>query len=283
MSGPFNIVRQYKTKRMIENSDTGRQERLYVTTARRIAALIVTDGLQPGDRLPAEKQLARQLDVSRATIREAIVAMEVMGLIEVRINVGAVVLELDSTSSTALSYPMENQEASLKDALETSALKEVASLRILMESEGARLSIAQGGVEWESTLFAAHHRLAHIERSMHRDGDVHFDLWRQCDWDFHAALLSACGSMLHQKVHKALFDQFRKVVTLEFQTQGFRGNHIIEEHKAILDAALARDSKACADALENHISVYFRNGRAGDVLTPPSTELHHTSPLGTES
>ncbi len=264
---------------MLENPDTERQERLYVATTRRIAELIVDNSLQPGDRLPAENQLARQLNVSRATIREAIVAMEVMGLIEVRINVGAVVLEQDKTVRAARSLPLEERETLLKDAIETTDLQEVARLRILLESNGAHHSIVHGGVEWESTLFAAHHRLAHIERSMHRDGDIHFDLWRQCDWEFHAALLSACGSALHQRLHKVLFDQFRKVVTLEFQTQGFRGNHIIEEHKAILDAALARNSKACADALANHISVYFRNSRTDDALTSSSYGFRHSNAL----
>ena len=260
---------------MLQYSEDDSQQRLYVVTARRIAELIVERGLQPGDRLPAEKQLALLLDVSRATIREAIVAMEVMGLIEVRINVGAVVLELDKTVRAARSLPLEDREASIKEVIETTDLKEVARLRILVESNGAHHSIARGGVEWESTLFAAHHRLAHIERSMHRDGDIHFELWRKCDWEFHTALLSACGSALHQSLHKTLFDQFRKVVTLEFQSRGFRGNHIIEEHKAILDAALARDSEACASALENHIGVYFRNKQAGDVIAPASSDARH--------
>ena len=69
--------------------------------------------------------------------------------------------------------------------------------------------------------------------------------------------MSGCGSALHRKLHKAAFDQFRKVVALEYRAVGFRGLRIIEEHKAILDAALARDGEACATALERHITAFF--------------------------
>lgn len=238
-------------------TEAPRNERLYATSARRIAELIQRDGLARGDRLPSEQELSRLLRVSRATVREAIVALEVSGVVEVRLNVGAVVRAPYRAPDAALSVDLRNRL--LSDAFGASDLREVTRLRIMVESDGAALSIAQGGVGWESALVAAHHRLAHIESRMHRDGRADFDLWRQCDWEFHAALLSACGSELHQMLHKAAFEQFRKVVSMEFQTVGFRGHHIIEEHKAILDAALARDAAACARALETHISVYFRN------------------------
>lgn len=251
---------------------TALQERLYARTARRIAELILREELKSGDRLPAEKDLAKRLDVSRATVREAFVALEVSGVIEVRINVGAVVLAPDRAPGVAAPNSTGYRDRLLGDAMAASDLKEVTRLRILLESDGAKYSIARGGVAWESALVAAHHRLTHIEGRMQRDGAAHFDLWRQCDWEFHAALLSACGSELHQAAHRAVFDQFRKVVTLEFQTRGFRGNHIIREHKAILDAALARDADACAKALETHISVYFRTAGQDDLLTAPSVK-----------
>ena len=63
-------------------------ERLYVRVARRIADLVARGEVQPGDKLPSERDLAEMLKVSRPTIREAMIALEVSGLIEVRTGSG---------------------------------------------------------------------------------------------------------------------------------------------------------------------------------------------------
>ena len=60
------------------------QERLYVRVARRIAALVDNGEVKPGEKLPSERDLAEMLQVSRPTIREAMIALEVSGLIDVR-------------------------------------------------------------------------------------------------------------------------------------------------------------------------------------------------------
>lgn len=225
-------------------------KRLYAVVAKQIAAFVAERDLKPGDRLPSEQKLARQFNISRATVREAIVALEVFGLIDIRINCGAVIL--DPHASTKL----EQGDLS-SSSVSGERLEEVARLRILLETDGARQSIANAGVDWESALVAAHHRLAHVEFRMKSGSVTNYELWRQYDWQFHEALVAGCGSQLHMELHKAAFDQFRKIAALEYRAVGFRGLRIIEEHKAILDAALARDSEACAEALERHITAYF--------------------------
>ena len=245
LSDNMNQSKQYQS--LAQSTEV---KRLYAVVARQIAAFVAEQDMKPGDRLPSEHKLARQFQISRATVREAIVALEVFGLVDVRVNCGAVIL--DPHASTAL-----DQNGMLSAGVSGEGLEEVARFRILLETDGARQSIANGGVDWESALVAAHHRLAHIEFRMKSGSVTNYELWRQCDWEFHEALVSGCGSTLHKKLHKAAFDQFRKVVALEYRAVGFRGLHIIEEHKAILDAALARDSEACAVALERHITAFF--------------------------
>ena len=233
------------------------EKRLYAVVAKQIAAFVAERDMRPGDRLPSEQKLARQFNISRATVREAIVALEVFGLVDVRMNCGAVIL--DPHASTKL-----EQGGLLSCGVSGERLEEVARFRILLETDGARQSIANAGMDWESGLVAAHHRLAHIEFRMKSGSATNYELWRQCDWQFHQALVAGCGSQLHMELHKTAFDQFRKIVALEYRAVGFRGLRIIEEHKAILDAALARDSEACATALERHITAYF-NARNGAV------------------
>ena len=245
LSDNMNQSKQYQS--LAEGTEV---KRLYAVVARKIAAFVAEQDMKPGDRLPSEHKLALQFNISRATVREAVVALEVLGLVDVRMNCGAVIL--DPHASTTLDHG-----GGLSDRVSGEGLEEVARFRILLETDGARQSIANGGVDWESALVAAHHRLAHIEFRMKSGSVTNYELWRQCDWEFHGALVSGCGSTLHMRLHKAAFDQFRKVVALEYRAVGFRGLRIIEEHKAILDAALARDSEACAAALERHITAFF--------------------------
>ena len=63
-------------------------QRLYQQVASRIEELISSGRIVAGKRLPAEKELARQLGVSRPTIREAMIALEIAGLVEVRTGSG---------------------------------------------------------------------------------------------------------------------------------------------------------------------------------------------------
>ncbi|MYE86812.1 MAG: FadR family transcriptional regulator, partial [Gammaproteobacteria bacterium] len=69
------------------------QQRLYVRVAQRIAELVANGEVKPGEKLPAERRLAEMLQVSRPTIREAMIALEVSGLIDVRTGSGIYVTQ----------------------------------------------------------------------------------------------------------------------------------------------------------------------------------------------
>jgi GntR family transcriptional repressor for pyruvate dehydrogenase complex len=77
--------------------------RLYVQVMGQIQAWIAENGLDVGDRLPPERELASRLGVSRATISQALVAMEVVGVVSVRHGDGVVLL--DPTGSTKVAGP----------------------------------------------------------------------------------------------------------------------------------------------------------------------------------
>src|SRR3954468_24455231 len=66
--------------------------RLYEQVAEQITTWIADNGLQPGDRLPPERELAARLGVSRATLAQALVALEVTGVVSVRHGDGTVLL-----------------------------------------------------------------------------------------------------------------------------------------------------------------------------------------------
>lgn len=139
-----------------------------------------------------------------------------------------------------------------------SRLSELTRLRILFETDGAWHSLKNGGLDWETDLVAAYHRLEYIEKKMREDEDTHSRIWHQSDWGFHRSLISACGSELHLLYHRRVFEQYRQYVMVDLKTNGFRGQALIKEHEAILNAALNRDYESCRTAIEEHLSYYLR-------------------------
>ena len=132
-------------------------------------------------------------------------------------------------------------------------LLEVRHLRILVETEGARLAIEQGDMEWEARLNAAHHKLAHIEVKMRESGRLrdNIAIWTRFDWEFHDTLISASGSQLLRETLQGLFFKYRLLLVGVVPDYGFRSG-TVSEHKAILDAALERNPERCAAAIRTH-------------------------------
>ncbi len=134
-------------------------------------------------------------------------------------------------------------------------LLDIRHMRVLIETDAAALSIARGDMEWEARLNAAHHKLAHMEVKM-RDATrlgEYIPIWTRFDWEFHETLVSACGSPLLQETLLGLFYRYRQQLAGLVTDYGFREG-TVDEHKAILDAALARDPDKCAQAIREHFA-----------------------------
>ncbi|AJD50217.1 GntR family carbon starvation induced transcriptional regulator [Thalassospira sp. MBR-102] len=143
-----------------------------------------------------------------------------------------------------------------------SNFKELTAMRLLLETNGLAKSIDAGDVEWEGRVAAAHHKLSAIEKRMLTEDSRELTVrWSQYDREFHQALISACGSDLHMRMHREIFDQFRRYVVIELKTHGFRAEEIIDEHRGICDLALARDKTAALAKLTDHIETYRRRSQ----------------------
>jgi len=139
------------------------------------------------------------------------------------------------------------------------SIRDQASFRIAIEVEGARLSIERGGLHWEADLSAAHHRLSHLETRMRRIARPDIDqvmVWSDADLAFHAALIAACGSGVLLEAQRRAFIQFRLHLSSVTASSGFRVGGLVEEHAAILQAALDRDTEACSGAIRTHLMHY---------------------------
>ena len=130
-------------------------------------------------------------------------------------------------------------------------LTEIANLRILLECHALRDSVENGDTDWEGDLVAAHHKLHLMERRMRSGDDTETETWKRYDWEFHLALIRACNSNNLLALHTVLFGKYLRYQMLVLT---YRGEVAAQEHKAIFDVALARDSGAAAQILETHIT-----------------------------
>ena len=129
-------------------------------------------------------------------------------------------------------------------------LRELARLRLLLETHALCQSFAAGDIDWEGRVVAAHHKLEVIERRM-LAGERETELWKRYDWEFHQMLISACGSRELMAAHASVFDKYLRYLMIAFC---FRGEAAAAEHRALRDAALDRDCEAAARVLTDHIN-----------------------------
>jgi DNA-binding GntR family transcriptional regulator len=130
-------------------------------------------------------------------------------------------------------------------------LRELAALRRLLECRALEQSFSAGDVEWESRVVAAHHRLARMEERMARGDRTATQEWKKYDWQFHQALISACGSRMLIDTHAAVFDKYLRYQMIALS---YRGEIAAQEHAALLECAIRRDAKRACEVLTCHVA-----------------------------
>ena len=111
-------------------------------------------------------------------------------------------------------------------------------MRLLLECDALRSSFEAGDVEWEARVVAAHHKLASLEKRVGAGNRAEEEVLRRYDWEFHNALISACGSRLLLEMHAGIYDKYLRYLML---ASVFRGEPVVEEHRKLLNFALERD------------------------------------------
>jgi DNA-binding GntR family transcriptional regulator len=130
-------------------------------------------------------------------------------------------------------------------------LKELASLRQLLECHALQQSFALGDMDWEGKVVAAHHKLASMENRMLTGDRNALEILKRYDWEFHHALLSACGSRVMLDAHAAVSDKYHRYLMIALV---FRAETASREHRQLLECALKRDSQMAQKVLMQHIN-----------------------------
>jgi GntR family transcriptional repressor for pyruvate dehydrogenase complex len=208
--------------------------RLYEQLVERLLDYIHTERIKVGDRLPAERELATQLGVSRASVSQALVALEVQGVIDVRHGDGAVILDV----------PAERQILAALRA-RRNRLREVIEAREALEVKLAALAALRCTPE---DLEAIDDALSLMAREVAQG-----QRGAAGDEQFHAAVTAAAHSGLLAGLMTEIAELIRES-RIESLAQPGRPEESLLAHRKVADAIRAGDAEAAATAMAAHIS-----------------------------
>lgn len=209
------------------------KQRLYEQVLDRLRQYVTENGLRAGDRLPPERDLAQRLGVSRASVKQAIVVLEVQGLVEAR-HGGGTYLVRDSLDVEPVEKMVERRRR-LPDVLEA---------REALETKLAELAAER---RTDEDLDAMRRALDHMAREMGEGGHG-----VEGDRLFHAAVTAAAHSSLLAEFMRSISDQIAESRTESLRQPG-RPTRSLAQHRAILDAIADRRPTRAAAAMRRHV------------------------------
>lgn len=228
--------------------DVPPRARLSDAIADEIERQIVSGTLRPGDALPAERELARQLEVSRPSLREALLKLEARGILTVRRNAGYTVSDVTAPSLTdPLLRLMAGHPKAVRDVLE---------LRQGLETLSAGLAALRAT---DADIAAMAHAAEETER-MRQSGDA----TAAAEWDarFHLAIAEGAHNVALVHLTRGIFDVMRENVRRAREVLLQRADAqdiLLRQHRALIDAIRRRDANSAVAAAEDHLR-YIRDG-----------------------
>jgi len=208
--------------------------RIYQQVVEQMLALLDSGEFPPGVRLPSERELSEMFSVSRPSVREAIIALEVMGRVSVRTGSGVYVIEPVSVYTDSKDFsPFELTEA-----------------RVLIEGEAAALAATMITEEQLDDLRNAY-------RDMVRENEAGNLTSERADRKFHEVISRATNNRVMISSIDRLWDiqeHSPDIQTVHKSVCKKDGQKRLAEHKAILQALENRDPNAARRAMRLHFS-----------------------------
>jgi GntR family transcriptional repressor for pyruvate dehydrogenase complex len=210
-----------------------------------IKSMIVSGQLKPGQALPAERDLAVMLGISRPSLREAIRALSSMNVLEVRHGGGTFVSSLDPRLLTApISFLLQIDDESLGYLFEVRKVIEVAAARL------AAPRISDGELD----------QLDHLVEAAHREIDCPTEYLR-LDFEIHSGIVAATKNPLYTALYDSiaqlsLESRRRTAVSAVTRLQAHK------DHVALVNALHDHDPDAAAEMMKLHIEHAFSRANA---------------------
>lgn len=214
-------------------------KRLYLQVAEKVRDLILEGSLLPGERLPSERSLSEQFSVSRPTVREAIIALEIMGLVSVKPSSGVYVMNPSEDINN--SVLQENSPGPF----------EILEARLLFEADAVRLASERIS---NDELQQLRHFLTSMQHAINEQDPGSAE---RADQKFHLIIADATRNSAISSVIRWLWTLRNKSEISHHFHQHLRdsGNcPILDDHQEILDALMQRDADAAEKAVKQHLT-----------------------------
>ena len=210
--------------------------------------------LQPGDKLPTERDLAADLGVSRNTVRESLGVLEAIGIVKRLPKVGAVLQDADLDLLGEVTQFLMRSRGDLEQLFEARRTLEISLMPLI---------VANADDEDFAALEAS---IVQMERDIERGG-----LGTEGDVEFHRVLLQAANNALLLQFG-ALIQEFFRAPRTRMLLDPATAQNSIADHRRIIEALRDRDVVAAQKAMETHLGVYDTRvfARKIDAKTPIS-------------
>jgi GntR family transcriptional repressor for pyruvate dehydrogenase complex len=214
-----------------------RRTRLYEEVADRLRAFIDAKQLQPGDRLPSEREIASWLEVSRTSVRQALTALKAVGLVDMRHGGGVYLVRATDEVIPTLALQLSGQYEKLPAIMEVREALETATCRLAAR----RRSPAE--------LAALRRALDRMSKAIERGEDP-----APADALFHDAIAKAAHNELLHDLMLQLRDPIDKTRRASLSRLG-RPPRSLEAHRLIFNAIEAQNEDLAADRMREHLRV----------------------------
>jgi GntR family transcriptional regulator, transcriptional repressor for pyruvate dehydrogenase complex len=208
---------------------------------RKLVGHIIRGVWKPGERIPAERQLGQQLGVGRASLREALKALEIMGMIETRLGDGTYVCKRSEFLSRPLLWAITSSSQT--------EVHELVEARRLMETELAGLAAQRATAE---DLQAIGKHLDEMEQS--KDSPLEF---MQADIEFHLAVGQAAHNSILLNALHLIRNLLQDWIKSSLQMGGV-ATTALEHHQAIFLAIAKKNVPAARAAMQKHLEEMAR-------------------------
>lgn len=235
-----------------------KREALPEQIVRQLVGLVSSGQLKPGDRLPAERSLAEDLGVGRPTLREALRALQLLGILDIRHGGGVFVTELEPDTLLG--------SMDLFLSLDRHNLGTILEARKVIE--GALLAFVAKIIE-EPTIRKLEANLAELERVLEQSQKAKLDADRVSALaeEFRAIIEEAVGNPILTRAVKSL-DVLSAATRKNVTTAGSL-ERLLQNHRRMVEALVHHDSLAAQQALEAHIDYL---GEVCDVTLRDGTD-----------
>lgn len=232
-----------------------RRVRTHEQVLSQIEQKILDGSLRAGEKLPSERELVTALGVSRTSVREALRALEAMGIIEARTgsgqNAGAMVTDKSTPALTNL--------LRLHLALARISLADLVEIRVQLERNAARAAASARTLD-------DIRQLTDLVGAMRSAGSEYQD-FNALDTEFHVSIARISGNALAADLMQALRGAVESEMAATFAR--FTDWHavarpLVDEHEAILRAIEKGDRDTAADLVADHITSFYRDRILGN-------------------